>query len=121
MVTQNETGGSLFARGHVRGDCVRLLTAIKGGWMSPENRDMMLQKAWQVAEQSLDNGEVKPFVAICNMLEKAYEFDIKLAERASKQNPTVIMTTAITTENLDEHRQQLIERIEALSTVGNDT
>lgn len=87
------------------------------GWLTPEKRDAMLKKVWETAEAAVDSGDLKAFTALCNLLEKTYQFDTKLMERVEKHRATVaaktIVIEPVSPHNLEQQRQIILSRIEA--------
>lgn len=64
-----------------RKDCRLVERALRAGWLTPERRAGLQKKCWELAEECADQGMVKEFLALANLLEKSYEFDVKVAER----------------------------------------
>ena len=85
----------------------------------------MQKKVWEVAEACAESDDLKNFVACANLLEKSYEFDVKLAEReedrqlkrgrqegAPHAKPKVLVVSGEKLEgNFEQQRIELARRI----------
>ena len=70
-------------------------------------------------------GAVKEFVSLAKFLEGGFQSDLKQTAREAglaklPQAGVVIETSAVTVDNFEQQKQQLIQRARALDRVGSD-
>ena len=100
-------------------DCRLVERALRAGWLTPERRAGLQKKCWDMAEECADQGMVKEFAALAGLLEKSYEFDVKLAEREEeRQQPnddpaaqSRSATVVIVGGSFEQQRIELARRI----------
>lgn len=133
----NEFNSLFQSQSEVRSDCRLVERGLKNGWLTPERRSALQKLVWNKCEECADKEQIKEFHALASLLEKQYQFDMKLAEReeerelkrgAPERSRVAVAAPAVVIEDnsnaggsFESQKQQLLARIRGTGTVGGDS
>jgi hypothetical protein len=140
---ENETQNLFSLPSQVSADCRLVERALRAGWLNPERRAALQKKVWEKCEECADaevvvavidgkeitGDKLKEFHALAVLLEKMYEFDVKLAEREearelkrglpATQNAKAVIVVE-TGGTVEQQRQRLMDRIRTARGAGGN-
>ena len=97
--------------------------ALRAGWLTPERRAELQQQVYSLAQVCEQTKDVEGFTPLAALLEKMYEFDLRLAEREEAREAKTLPAKrkSVGVGTFEEQRAELAKRIAGQSTGSDDT